>query len=864
MQQEELWIEGIRFDLGDSTVSQTFQINDLAEIKDRQGNYSNTIRAPRTPNNVAALNYLGIAGSQSRSPYLKLMAKYAVNGIELVSDGYARVRQSEIGDTIDIVVYSGNVSLMDAIKGKKINELNFADLNHFLNISTFQDGMANTEGYIYALGNFGFDGADALIAAERQSPSLYFHTLWKKIFEEAGITYSGDFFETNESFKSEVLPSTKGQDIVDVETSSDDLGSFDTDEASYNETLNQDTFYSHLFELSATGGLTDLTLVDPQHLRIDFDGVAQLTLEVSYGITFGTAGVTISRNGSGILYRNLDPSETDETIELNIPVNNGDIISISLSARTERTDPVLPIYKIQMSAEASLDVEAIEGGVFIDFAQITSKMTQADFIKDVMQRYGLMFKSKGTHYEFIQIETLCNSRSNAEDWSDKLSILGPEEYDLGNYGINNILKYKYPQDTLEFPYDGTIIADNEHLESEKEMFTSQFMISEQTSTLIGAPVYLVPIWEGKYDDEGTLEEVKIKETEPRIFKVKRYDGTVNAKFFETGPVGITDDVPFLSLENVQMDFYIANYYPAFNRMLNAPRKRTDMFWLSPIDIYQLDFFRLKYLKQLGQYFYLNKVSNYIPGRLTKCELIQVNGISAGVVDGNQPPTQLGLKEFTTQWGSSFALTLNDFVQTLPPYFDPEYDAPETIKIISFGTSKVKMKNNGVAIDADTVVDANGFNLRIEDLGLTTQAHVAEFNFKIQSFNNPNFSEATGTIRVNVLEKVNRPPIADAGADILVQQEPLPGGDDYDYEAYLNGTNSYDPDGDVLDFLWELIDAPAGVTLDDDSVSTPLLAVHIASGPDVINFQIRLTVTDPLGLEDSDTINVTLTNLTNNG
>ena len=43
--------------------------------------------------------------------------------------------------------------------------------------------------------------------------------------------------------------------------------------------------------------------------------------------------------------------------------------------------------------------------------------------------------------------------------------------------------------------------------------------------------------------------------------------------------------------------------------------------ITPIDIYNIDFFKLKYIEQLGQYFYLNKVVNFRDKKLTKCELI---------------------------------------------------------------------------------------------------------------------------------------------------------------------------------------------------------------------------------------------------
>ena len=46
-------------------------------------------------------------------------------------------------------------------------------------------------------------------------------------------------------------------------------------------------------------------------------------------------------------------------------------------------------------------------------------------------------------------------------------------------------------------------------------------------------------------------------------------------------------------------------------------------YLSPLDIEELDFFKLKYVSDTGSYYYLNKVSNYREGYATKCELVKV-------------------------------------------------------------------------------------------------------------------------------------------------------------------------------------------------------------------------------------------------
>ena len=84
------------------------------------------------------------------------------------------------------------------------------------------------------------------------------------------------------------------------------------------------------------------------------------------------------------------------------------------------------------------------------------------------------------------------------------------------------------------------------------------------------------------------------------------------------------ELPFLSLNNVSLQYYAINYFPAFIRLLEKPKKRVDYFLLDAVDIYQLDFFKLKYIKQLGQYYYLNKVRSFQEGKVTACELIQVN------------------------------------------------------------------------------------------------------------------------------------------------------------------------------------------------------------------------------------------------
>ena len=81
--------------------------------------------------------------------------------------------------------------------------------------------------------------------------------------------------------------------------------------------------------------------------------------------------------------------------------------------------------------------------------------------------------------------------------------------------------------------------------------------------------------------------------------------------------------------------HLANYYQKWSsQMLFNARMIEVYFNLNDRDIEEFnhDFRDVEknfgqlipiYLKQFGAYFYLNKISNYISGKLTKCELIKL-------------------------------------------------------------------------------------------------------------------------------------------------------------------------------------------------------------------------------------------------
>ncbi|MBN2007023.1 MAG: hypothetical protein JXA21_26975, partial [Anaerolineae bacterium] len=90
---------------------------------------------------------------------------------------------------------------------------------------------------------------------------------------------------------------------------------------------------------------------------------------------------------------------------------------------------------------------------------------------------------------------------------------------------------------------------------------------------------------------------------------------------------------------------------------------------------------------------------------------------------------------------------------------------------------------------------------------------------------------------------NLPPIADAGAPQLVTQGDV---------VALNGSASYDPDGDPLTYAWAQTDGGSAMTLDDAVAVSPTF-----TATDTGIFTFILTVSDSYGLSSNDQVSVTV-------
>ena len=138
-------------------------------------------------------------------------------------------------------------------------------------------------------------------------------------------------------------------------------------------------------------------------------------------------------------------------------------------------------------------------------------------------------------------------------------------------------------------------------------------------------------------------------------------------------------------------------------------------------------------------------------------------------------------------------------------------------------------------------------LLASDIGSQDQfGYVVDFSDDFVFIGSPrtdtNYEDA-GAVYVYYFPFVNNPPVANAGENQIVEEGTI---------VQLDGSNSFDPDGDELTFLWS---APSEIELSDPNIINPTFIA-----PDVeedTTYILTLVVSDSLLNSDPDEVEITV-------
>lgn len=657
---DRLYINEKEVDLSpDTVIALTFQINDLAELKDRQANFSNQFKIPKTKRNRLILGNADMVQSPTNKPYRKLPVRLFKDGLEVVTSGYAIIQSS---DTFyNVTVYSGNTAFFDDLE-KKLSEFDFSAFDHdftFGNALGSNGATAGNNEYKYSIIDYGdFSNANRNVNMENQRPLLFMADILNVIIDQKGFTAGGDILE-DANFKKVLVTLFNGDE-----------------ESPYYDNLKVANFYDWGLDPPSTPpfpGVASLLVRDQESwtynvrlvFRIDTwtNGVSRFKIHLvlpnnsnpynyvhtdlqgtgEFDITF-SATVFNAFGGVDVL-ATLEPDVVSCTFKFHFGEIEG-----TLSPNTEpdfflhiKRNPTTTANAFGLTGVVGIDADIDlipEIGEPIDISRHLPNMTKGEFLQSFAQMFGILFYTDPvTNTIYLrQFKEILDAIPVSKDWSDKLhweKNKHKTEYRIGSYAQVNNCKYKEDENDEDITLEkgnGSFSIDDETLEEEKDAFVLSFAATRMERTLEDLNVPLIRRIE---DGEFTRKVV------PRVLIDDVQNITGNDIIYYQGATtaNVNTNVPLCYFQQAWKTFNLGfddtllqDNYSELIDILSKSKKLTLLFNLSASDISSLDHFIPVYLSQFGAYFYINKIINWTGRGMTKVELIRIQSANESEIE----------------------------------------------------------------------------------------------------------------------------------------------------------------------------------------------------------------------------------------
>lgn len=657
-----LYIAGRKIELSEKTkVAQTKQANDLISLNTRQTNYTNRFKIPLTSSNKKAMAFLGIVGGTSQLPYQRNDAYlYSESGECFIYNGFAVIKSTNQKE-YDVNIYDGNIDIYKSIENKNLSFLDLSEITHQKNLTNVVDSFTSNLNYKYIIADYNGKALydTTKINIDYLVPSVKVKYLWDKIFSEFGYTYSGSVFDTFD-FNNLWMTYPKGilstAPAVDLYQSNDldfvEINPIGTQPFQINyrsstylkqntNTLNnlQQIFNDRHFKIFDAGNykIQITGSIRNRGLRAVWSGATLITqtyaIKCDLWLAKNSEGITNSDNVTLVqqLQSGLGGDSFSDVGVINVDtiinMQDNESLCFVLVEDGSSFNIIAYAYSIE-DTPIDVTISKIDDQI-IDFDEAFINFKIKDFFNEVLYRYGLTpYKDKYTNnYNFLTLQELLQT-ADIVDWSaseNKFNNLISESYIYGNYAQQNVFKHKY-NDSNDDYYDGNILINNENLEATRNAISSKIYVPEELqSNVFEKQTNVYKLWDKQPKDDGTTT---YKSLSKRFYFLREE----NYDFTSTQTIGseqlavdqTINSAPFESFFNLSYTNVIQEYYLPIYTILNDAKIIKAQVFLQETDVSNIDFTKLYYIKELGGYFILNKVVNFIKRGNTTVELIKVN------------------------------------------------------------------------------------------------------------------------------------------------------------------------------------------------------------------------------------------------
>jgi hypothetical protein len=204
------------------------------------------------------------------------------------------------------------------------------------------------------------------------------------------------------------------------------------------------------------------------------------------------------------------------------------------------------------------------------------------------------------------------------------------EFKFGDYAQGNRMRYKESNDVIVDNGMGVMAVEDETLPAEKDVIELSIATCDEVTVLLDVfSVDVSRIEFNKYNaDTGAYDANN--EIDARIVYVDRTrvlspEEKIMGLRTAVSPVSPTTDVYSpKKASSFEVSFPVLMYnYAGLSRMLTKCNLRRAKFNLPVYEVAGLHHYIPIYLSQYKAYFYVNKINNYVPGKLCTIDLIKL-------------------------------------------------------------------------------------------------------------------------------------------------------------------------------------------------------------------------------------------------
>lgn len=617
----ELFIEDQPMELSEGTViALTRQVNDIADLQNREFDRTNSFTIPRSPSNDLVFENADLLVSDTLRPYRKLNARLRIDGYDEIRNGVG-ILDGITDRGYKLVIYSGLLDFFDVIGKKTLQDLDLSAFDHVFNLATVADSQTNTTGFIYAVGDYGnLPEITRVIPVQQQGPSFFIQSIIDQIFTDAGFTKSGTVFSDQQyldlliPFIAEEIPAA-----IDGTFTAQSDGS-QSPFSTYPTTLNFED------ELSDPGN----NYVDPSYTAPQVFAIIRFFAEGQLEISANSVAVELFSSIAGILdTQTISTSGSPQFFQLDsgdISVASGEVITVRVTSSFTPTSTPQPDALFRNSIQGGF-------GVDIDMALAMPKMKQVELIKTIANIFGLVITfdvDSPLDVGFKEFQDLYDTNDEV-DWSDKLDLGRDIDVEFGedNYAQNNHLVWiEDPENLEENLGRGTFTIDDLTLERDKDVIKIPFAASSQITKLQGAVTSKIT----RYTDPEASGAWPLTESvKPRLCINRIVNKGSGAQFtFDDGTsTSLKDDIAVprffdgSDVDELDGNTLLTEHYAGLTSSLARFKRVEAFFFLSAEDIFNLDHFVPVYVEHFGAKFFIIKARNFIAGIPVKVELMRL-------------------------------------------------------------------------------------------------------------------------------------------------------------------------------------------------------------------------------------------------